>query len=505
MKPSAKQEIIRPAQVQKQSKAAFNTLYTAPTWMFQGVRTGIILRHFGQLIPLITKTPMTALERRTVAALAGLYCFRMLGLFMVLPLLALYAQDYTGSSAFLLGLALGAYGLAQALLQIPLGMLSDRIGRVPVIVVGLLVFAAGSLWAAQAESIYGVIGGRFMQGAGAIASTVMALLSDLTRDEQRTKAMAIVGMSIGLAFAVALVAGPILASFGGLSAVFNVTAGLAFIGIVIVLFAVPRARQIRPTHGETGTVPALLLRSLFEPALARLNLGIFALHFILMAMFVVLPLVLEDSIGVHRDGHWKVYLPVLALSIAGMATLMIVAERYGRLKNAFLLAVLAIGVSQWALGGAAGPAVFYLGLWLFFVGFNYLEASLPSLVSKTVYAGGKGTALGVYSSFQFLGAFAGGLGGGWALQNYGASGVFACCALVALIWWLVCLTMRAPPELANLVVRLPAKASLQESWVSRLRDAPGVADLLLLAEEDTVYLKVDETQFDRTILAELDA
>jgi len=463
----------------------------------------MILRHFRQLTPLITKTPMTALERRTVAALAGLYCFRMLGLFMVLPLLVLYAGDYSGSSAFLLGLALGAYGLAQAILQIPLGMLSDRIGRVPVIVVGLLVFAAGSLWAAQAESIYGVIAGRFMQGAGAIASTVMALVSDLTRDEQRTKAMAIVGMSIGLAFAVALVVGPVLASFGGLAVVFNVTAGLALIGIAIVLLAVPRACQIRPTHGETGTVPALLLRSLFDPALARLNLGIFTLHFILMAMFVSLPLVLEGSMDVHRSSHWQVYLPILALSIAGMVPLMILAERYGRLKQAFLVAVLAVGVSQWALQGTSGPVVFYIGLWLFFVGFNYLEATLPSLVSKTVYAGGKGTALGVYSSFQFLGAFAGGLSGGWALQNYGVSGVFACCASLALIWWLVCLNMQAPRELANLVVRLPAQAQQQEAWVSRLRNAPGVADLLLLAEENTVYLKVDETRFDNTILAEL--
>lgn len=469
--------------------------------MFQNRRTGTMRRHSEQQISLITKTPMTALERRTVTALAGLYCFRMLGLFMVLPLLALYGEDYSGNTAFLLGLALGAYGLAQALLQIPLGMLSDRVGRVPVIVAGLLVFALGSLWAAQAESIYGVIGGRFMQGAGAIASTVMALVADLTRDEQRTKAMALVGMSIGLSFALALVLGPLLASQGGLATVFNVTAGLALFGIVIVLFAVPRARQIRPTHGEAGTVPALLLRSLTDPALSRLNLGVFALHFILMAMFVALPQILEGTLEVHRDNHWKVYLPILALSIAGMVPLMIFAERYGRLKQAFLIAVLAIGVSQWALDGATGSVVFYLGLWLFFAGFNYLEASLPSLVSKTVYAGGKGTALGLYSTFQYLGAFGGGLCGGWALQTYGENGVFFCCGVLALFWWLVCLTMQAPRELTNLVVRLPASG--QEEWMATLRQTPGVADLMLLAEEDTVYLKVDEKEFDSTILAEL--
>jgi MFS family permease len=446
---------------------------------------------------------MTALERRTVTALAGLYCFRMLGLFMVLPLLVLYADDYSGSSVFLMGLALGAYGLAQALLQIPLGMLSDRIGRIPVIVFGLLVFALGSLWAAQAETIYEVIGGRLLQGAGAIASTVMALVSDLTRDEQRTKAMALVGMSIGLSFALALVVGPLLASFGGLAAVFYVTAGLALFGIVIVLVAVPRGRQIRPTHGETGTVPALLLRSLTDPGLARLNLGVFALHCILMAMFVALPQVLEGVMEVHRDDHWKLYLPTLALSIVGMVPLMILAERKGRLKQAFLIAVLAVGASQWALDGSLGPAMFYLGLWLFFAGFNYLEASLPSLVSKAVYAGGKGTALGLYSTFQFLGAFAGGLGGGWAMQNYGAVGVFSGCGVLALCWWLLCLTMKAPRELTNLIVRLPAEG--QGEWVTRLRDAPGVADLLLLAEENTVYLKVDEREFDSAMLAELNS
>jgi MFS family permease len=443
---------------------------------------------------------MTALERRTVISLAGLYSFRMLGLFMVLPLLSLYAGDLAGSTAFLIGLALGAYGLAQGALQIPLGMLSDRIGRIPVIIFGLLLFAAGSLFAAQAESIEGVIIGRFLQGAGAIASTVMALLADLTSDQQRTKAMAVVGMSIGLSFAVALVVGPLLASWGGLSMVFNVTALLALGGIVIVLFAVPRARSIRPTHGETGTVPRLIMRSLLEPALVRLNFGVFSLHFVLMASFVALPLILEQDLGVHRDVHWQVYLPVLALSIAGMVPLMILAERGGRLRLAFSTAILLLLLAQWPLSGGLGEIGFYPGLWLFFVGFNYLEATLPSLVSKTVYAGGKGTALGVYSTFQFLGAFAGGACGGWALQQYGAPGLFGCCAALLLAWWVLALSMNAPRNLANLVVRLPQVGSSDEDWVALLRGSTGVVDVLLLAEENTIYLKVDETEFDHAIL-----
>lgn len=451
---------------------------------------------------MITETPMTALERRTVIALAGLYSFRMLGLFMVLPLLTLYGDELEGSNAFLLGLALGAYGLAQALLQIPLGLLSDRIGRIPVIVFGLLLFAAGSVLAAQAETIEGVILGRFLQGAGAIASTVMALVADLTSDQQRTKAMAVVGMSIGMSFAVALVIGPLLAACGGLSAVFYTTAVLALLGLAIVLLAVPKAQQVRVGQAETGAVPRLFSRSLKDPALMRLNVGVFALHFILMAVFVSVPSVMAGQMGLERDSHWQVYLPTLVLSIAGMVPLMILAERKGRLRLAFLMAVLMVLLAQGPLSGAIGIVPFYLALWLFFVGFNYLEASLPSLVSKTVYAGGRGTALGIYSTFQFLGAFAGGAVGGWVFGHYGGWGVAIVSALVALLWWVVCLGMTAPRNLTNLVVNLPLDETdkTRAQWLSGLGEAPGVADLMVLDDSSAVYLKVDETIFDDSIL-----
>ena len=453
-----------------------------------------------RLFCLITETPMTALERRTVTALAGLYSFRMLGLFMVLPLLSLYAAEMPGSSALNLGLALGAYGLAQALLQIPLGLLSDRIGRLPVIICGLLVFALGSLVAAQAETVQGIVFGRFLQGAGAIASTVMALVADLTSDTQRTKAMAVVGMSIGASFAIALVLGPVLAVWGGLALVFYVTAALALIGILIVLFAVPRASQVRRTQGEIGTVPGLIRRSLLDPDLARLNIGVFSLHFILMAGFVALPLVLEQGLGIDRSAHWRVYLPVLALSIVGMVPLMILAERAGRLRLAFFLAISCVGLAQWPISGPWGEWGFYLGLWLFFAGFNYLEASLPSLVSKTVYAGGKGTALGVYSTFQFLGAFVGGAGGGLAMHYAGVEGVFACCAVVALVWIGVAAGMRPPRNLTSHVVRLPREEAHFRRRLALLQSAPGVEDLLLLEEEGTLYLKVDDSTFDPGLL-----
>ena len=380
---------------------------------------------------------MTALEKRTVGSLALLYSFRMLGLFMVLPLLALYAVDMPGASPSLIGLALGIYGLTQALLQIPFGWLSDQVGRKPVIIGGLLLFALGSVVAGMADTVYGIILGRTLQGAGAIASTVMALVADLTREEQRTKAMAVVGMSIGLSFAVALILGPVVAAAGGLAAVFWFTAVLAVVGVLIVVLLVPTPPHTGTEHAEVGARAGLIGRSLRDPALARLNFGVFTLHFILMACFLVVPGFLEQTAGIDRDRHWIVYLPALLLSIAGMVPMMILAERGGRLHQVFLVAVALVFVAVGVLGFTSAPAVFYVALWVFFVGFNYLEATLPSLVSKTVFAGGKGTAMGVYSTCQFLGAFAGGAVGGWLLQYVGLAALIGLCMVLAACWWII--------------------------------------------------------------------
>jgi len=379
---------------------------------------------------------MTPLERRSVSSLALLYCFRMLGLFMVLPLLALYALDMPGADPLTIGLALGIYGLSQALLQIPLGWLSDQLGRKPVIIGGLLVFALGSVIAAMADSIYGVVAGRALQGAGAIASTVMALVADLTREEQRTKAMALVGMSIGLSFAVALVLGPAVAAAGGLGAVFWFTALLALAGIAIVLFLVPTPpRGLR--HDDVGARGGLFMRSLRDVALLRLNFAVFSLHFILMALFLVVPGLLLEVAGLARDSHWLVYLPALALSIAGMVPMMMLAERKGRLREMFLLGIGLLMLAMVVLASAALPAMIYLGMWLFFIGFNYLEATLPSLVSKAVFQGGKGTALGIFSTCQFFGAFAGGALGGWLVKAGGNTALVLTCLGLAVTWLLV--------------------------------------------------------------------
>ena len=383
---------------------------------------------------------MTALERRSVSSLALLYSFRMLGLFMVVPILSLYASDLPGATPGLIGLAMGVYGLTQALLQIPLGWLSDRVGRKPVIVGGLLLFALGSVLAATADSLWGIIFGRAIQGSGAIAATVMALVADLTSTEQRTKAMALVGMSIGLSFAVALVLGPVLAAAGGLPMVFWLTALLAFGGIAIVVLLVPAPTPLAGGHSDVGARPALFGRTLRDPALLRLNFGVFSLHFILMACFLVVPGALEQLAGVDRAHHWQVYLPVLALSIVGMVPLMRMAERGGRPREMFLCGIGLLAVALPVLDLAAGPLVFFAGLWLFFTGFNYLEATLPSQVSKTVFAGGKGTALGIYSTCQFLGTFAGGAGGGWLLQHSGQLGLLGVCLLLAATWFLLMIT-----------------------------------------------------------------
>ncbi len=381
------------------------------------------------------------MERRSVASLALLYCFRMLGLFMVLPLLALYAADFPDASPSLIGLALGVYGLAQAVLQIPYGWLSDKIGRKPVIIAGLLLFALGSAVAAMAETVHGIVIGRTLQGAGAIASTLMALVADLTRDEQRTKAMALVGASIGFSFALALILGPVVASWGGLAGVFWFSALLAGVGIAIVVYIVPTPSavpQVRSSPSEeVGAEPALFLPTLADPRLLRLNLGVFVLHFAMMASFLVVPQYLADSLEIARESHWRVYLPVLLLSLVGMLPLMMIAERGGRPRTVFLLsiALLWIAVAALGMGGTAGW--FYVALWLFFVAFNYLEATLPSVVSKAVSAQGKGTAMGIYSSCQFLGAFTGGALGGRVLEVAGDGALIGLSVVAIAVWWLV--------------------------------------------------------------------
>ncbi|WP_240946178.1 MFS transporter [Pseudomaricurvus alkylphenolicus] len=441
-------------------------------------------------------------ERRAVLSLASLYAFRMLGLFMVLPVLALYGTEYEGSTPLLLGLALGAYGFTQAILQIPFGMLSDRWGRKPVIALGLIIFAIGSAVAAYADTIYELILGRCLQGGGAIASAIMALVADLTSEEGRTKAMATIGASIGLSFSVALVLGPALVAIGGMSLIFSSTVLLALLGLVVLVKVIPTPSVSGVRHREAGAVPELLLQTLFNRELIRLNLGVFVLHAVLMAAFLVMPGILEQQLGIEGTNHWMVYLPLLVLAFATMIPFIIVAEKKRRIKPVFLGAIALLGLATLAMWHWHQGSLFLLMLFLYFVAFNLLEATLPSLMSKVAPAGGKGTASGVYATCQFLGAFLGGVGGGWLLQDYGVGGVFAGAVGLILCWLLFAFSMATPRFLTG--VQIPLGGQDIEQVRGRLAALPGVEEVVLIAEEKTAYLKVDPNLFSREGVQDLE-
>jgi len=375
---------------------------------------------------------MTGTERRAALSLAGIFSLRMLGLFMIYPVFAPWARELPDATATTIGLALGAYGLTQALLQIPFGFLSDRVGRKPVIAMGLALFVAGSIIAALSTSIYGIVLGRIVQGAGAIGATVLALAADLTLEEHRTKAMAIIGMTIGGAFGLAVVLGPVLNGWIGVRGIFWLTAVLAGLGIVVLYTLVPRATS-RSVHRDAEPVPALFRRVLADRELLRLDFGIFSQHAILTASFLTIPFVLKHA-GVALHHQWWVYLPVLVLSIALLVPGVIMAER-GRMKSVFLgsIALLAIG-QLLLLQGQGHLGITFLALLVFFAAFNVLESTLPSLISRFAPADAKGTAMGVYSSSQFFGIFVGGVMGGWIKGHWGLDGVVAFCLAMAALW-----------------------------------------------------------------------
>ncbi|MBD3898001.1 MFS transporter [Halomonas sp. ML-15] len=445
---------------------------------------------------------LLATERRAIIGLASLYASRMLGLFMVLPVLALYADDLAGATPLLIGLALGAYGLTQAILQIPFGLLSDRIGRKTVIAAGLVLFMLGSVVAALADSIGGVILGRCLQGSGAVAAAIMALLADQTREQVRTAAMATIGMSIGVAFALAMVIGPWLASGFGLAGVFWFTALLAAVSLLVLWRLVPQApRRLR--HRDVLLDRAQLKATLGRSDLVRLDVSIFALHLILMAIFVAVPFRLLE-VGIAIPHHGWVYFGVMALAFVVMVPLVIFAEKRQRMRGVFLLAV--GGMALCLLGlGALPVGLVSLGLLLlgFFTAFNLLEATLPSMLSKLAPAGAKGTAMGVYSTSQFLGAFLGGVLGGGLAQQWGLDAVFYGCALVGLGWLAAIWGMPAPRHLASEVVALDEQAhgDALETLMERFADVAGVEDVLVVPEERLAYLKVDRQRLDSDALA----
>lgn len=440
---------------------------------------------------------MTAQEKRATMGLASIYGLRMFGMFSILPIFAVYAAGLPDQpSSLMIGIALGAYGLTQALFQIPYGIASDKFGRKPLIYIGLLIFAIGSVIAAMSTHIEGVIFGRVIQGAGAISAVITALVADLTRDEHRTKAMAGIGATIGVAFAVSLVGGPVLNQWIGVPGIFMLTAILSALAMLVVKFWVPDPVKSH-FHSDASATPKKLANVLKNKHLLRLDFGIFALHAAQMAMFVVVPLAILQASDLSINEHWQLYLPILLGSFILMVPAIIIGEKKGKLKQVFVGAILLMFIAQLAFASTHTALMgIVVSLSAYFVAFNILEASLPSIISKIAPASAKGTAIGVYNTCQSLGVFVGGTVGGLLAEHYGFASVFAFCSILILIWLILAVTMQAPPAVKTKLYGLDQTVALTQEKTQQLRSAllmlEGAREVEFLLQEHTVMIKVDQ-------------
>ena len=430
---------------------------------------------------------MNSTELRSAFSLAFVYVLRMLGLFMVMPVIAIGAKHYPDYSAFLIGLAIGGYGLTQALLQIPMGVLSDKIGRKPVIAGGLVVFAIGSLVAATADSLAWVVVGRFLQGAGAIAGAIMALAGDLSREKQRPKVMAIIGISIGFSFYLALLLGPIIAAKYGLSGIFLITGVLACFCILLILFVVPSATNIAP-RGDTLPVVEDLKSLFLQPQLMRLNISVLLLHMLITLLFVQIPVFLID-LQWPLNTHWQAYSIVLFASVLGLVVLMALAAKYQHRVLQGSVAGLAVVFTLLIFGQ---HSIIYLLVLvsLFFTCFNYLEANFPAMVSNIAPAGKKGSAMGFYASFQFFGAFIGGVLSGSIGELLGIQWVFILAAILCCIWLLLISGLQATNRFKRYT--LNSKQQITTLTLQQLSELAGVIDITVVPNEQVLYLKAEQ-------------
>ncbi|HEU0189057.1 MAG TPA: MFS transporter [Gallionella sp.] len=447
---------------------------------------------------------MTAAELRASFGLAGIYGLRMLGLFIILPVFALYAEHLPGGESHLLmGIALGAYGLTQAILQLPAGWLSDRYGRKSVIYGGLMVFALGSFIAASADNIYWVIAGRAIQGAGAINAAVMALTADLTREEVRTKAMAMIGMTIGVTFSLSLIISPILNGILGVPNIFALTGVLALLALLVVRFVIPDP-VITRFHSDTEANSKRFGEVLHNKDLLRLDFGIFTVHAVLMSVFMQVPFLLQAG-GLDVSQHWKIYLPVMFAGFVLMLPLIIISEMKGKVKLVFVLSIALAAIAQVMLLFAQHRLWgLTAGLLLFFTAFNVLEAKLPALISIIAPLSSRGTAMGVYSSVQFLGAFFGASVGGALMQFVGGNAVFVFGIVLLLLWLAVAGGMQPPAAVRTRMYHLPemndaAAVELRQ----RLAQLSGVREVMVVAAERMACLKVDRHGFDEAAVEKL--
>ncbi|MCU4675844.1 MFS transporter [Catenovulum sp. 2E275] len=444
---------------------------------------------------------LTQHEKKIAAILASIFSLRMLGLFMIMPVVAIYGQQLIGYSPMWVGIIIGAYGLTQALLQVPMGLLSDKIGRKPVILIGLTLFAIGSIVAAVSDHVFWVAVGRFLQGMGAIASAVLALAADLTREDQRSKVMAIIGMCIGLSFAAAMVVGPLLANKIGLSGLFGFTAVLAVIGILVVVTLVPNS-VTKNSNRDAIPVPAQLKQLIRHPQLRKLNLGVFFLHTQLTCLFVVVPGLLVGA-GFKSESHWMLYFPALLMSFIVLAPMMMWSMRNNKEAGMFQISIWLMAVAMLVIYLFGQSSVgLIIALIVFFAAFNFLEANLPSWVSRIAPAGQKGSAMGAFSSSQFAGAFCGGMLGGVLLQHFGQVGVLLGAASLALPWWLISRTLVLPhktkPKILNVLVNSSADA---EKMAQQLTEIQGIEEAVVIVEEQLAYLKILPAKLDEKALA----
>ena len=436
---------------------------------------------------------MNALERRSTFALSSIFALRMLGLFMIIPVFSVAGQQYAHATPMLIGLAVGVYGLTQALLQIPFSLIADRYSRKPLVLLGLLMFALGGAVAAMSESIYGVIIGRAIAGGGAVSAVVMALLADVTREEQRSKAMAMMGMSIGLSFVVAFSLGPWLTSLVGISGLFWVTTimGLAAIGMLTLVPKVTRHHK----NFQQGYV-AQLKQVLKMGDLNRLHVSVFSLHLLLTAMFIYMPSQLISMADLPLSSHGLVYLPLLVLSLFFAFPSIILAEKYRKMRGIFLTAIGGIILGLLVLiFGFESKYILLLGLGLFFIAFNVMEALLPSWLSKSAPIQSKATAMGVNASSQFLGAFFGGLLGGQLLLLNNTALGWSILSGIAILWLLISFGLKQPRYLSSMVFRLPEQHNTQD-WTAELLAIRGIEEVLIMPEQNVAYVKVEKQLID---------
>jgi MFS family permease len=440
---------------------------------------------------------MSPFEMKAAVSLASIYGLRMLGMFLILPVFAIYAAHDLGATSSQAGLALGIYGLTQALLQLPFGMASDRWGRKRVIYFGLALFALGSFIAAFSTDIYMTILGRAIQGAGAISAAVTALLADLTREEHRTKAMAMIGGTIGVTFALSLIAGPAFYHWIGIPGIFAMTGILAIVAMGVVRFVIPNPRQSR-FHSDAEATPAKLKDVIRNVELLRLNFGIFALHAAQMALFVVIPFALKSTGNIDQNHHWMIYLPIMVISFILMVPAIIYSERKVKLKEVFVGAIALMFVTQMLLAGFINDfwAIAIL-LTAYFVAFNLLEASLPSIISKIAPASAKGTAMGVYNASQSFGMFLGGAAGGVLSHYQGPSAVFIFCSVLIGLWLMFALRMERPPAVRTRLFHVREMSAERATEMSKtLARMQGVSEALVVGEEGIAILKVDMRGWD---------